>query len=539
MQINTLRFWKQAVWCFLALCFFLVYCTPAAWGDDASNRWKVSTPEAQGIESKRLAALIEEIAQKGYNIQSIIIVRNGRLVLDAYFYPFNQNQKHNLYSGTKSVSSALIGIALDKGFIKDINQTVSHLFPHRQIANLDELKRSLTLKDLLMMASGMDCNDATANNWAGTFAMKKSPDWTQHTLNLPMIHAPGTVFHYCNGVSHLLSAAIQPATGMQTIDFAQRYLFAPLGITDYTWETSPEGAANGFGGLWLRSGDMAKIGQLYLNQGMWNNEQVISARWIKVSTLPYIDGKWEGEQYGFQWWINPAGFYSAIGMYGQAIYVMPGQQSVIVFTSNIIDKNMYISGTLLKEHIIPAIVSGKSLPPDPVENKKLNQLLASIARPSNQGITWASAAQGMAQNGVFKRTAEPAFTFSYPPGSTKTDLTHPMQIMRMKTAEGIIFLAGIFDIIPGMELARVGPVLYARDLKKYGSDIKVTANEKFTLKCGTKAFQTNLEWMSNDKKPTKTIFVSAYKNGKCVYLITHPADTPPKYESIVRSVAFE
>lgn len=537
--MTTHRYWKQGSGCILVICIFLIYCTITSASDKPSGGWRVSTPEAQGINSKRLLTLVKDITQKGYNIQSIVIARNGQLVLDANFYPFNPNQKHNLYSVTKSITSALIGITLDKGFIKDVNQTVSQLFSHRQIDNLGDLKKSLTLKDLLMMSSGLDCNDASANDWAGTFAMKKSPDWTQYTLDLPMTHAPGSYFHYCNGVSHLLSSAIQSSTGMQTNDFAQKYLFEPLGIADFKWEASPEGTANGFGGLWLKPRDMAKIGQLYLNCGIWNDRQIISSKYVETSTQPLIDGRWEDEHYGFQWWINPAGFYSAIGMYGQAIYVLPDQNSVVVFASNITDENMYISGTLLKEHVIPAFVSREPLPPDPAENMKLNHLLATIAKPSTKGITWASADQGVAKDGLFKRTALPSFTFSYPSGSKKTELTHPMQIMRMETPEGVVFLAGVFDIIPGMDLARVGPELYATDLKKYGSNIKVTENKKFILNCGTQAFRTNLEWMRKNKTPTKTIFVSAYKNGKCVYLITHPTSNRERFESMLQSLSFE
>jgi CubicO group peptidase (beta-lactamase class C family) len=140
--------------------------------------------------------MMTAIKKKGYTIQNVSIIRNGYLVLDAYIYPFKDGQKHGTYSVTKSVISALIGIAIDKGYIKNVNQTITELFPNKKIANLDELKRSLTLKDLLIMASGFDCNDASANRWAGTIAMTKSSDWTQYTLNLPMAQTPGEYFHY-------------------------------------------------------------------------------------------------------------------------------------------------------------------------------------------------------------------------------------------------------------------------------------------------------------------------------------------------------
>jgi CubicO group peptidase (beta-lactamase class C family) len=393
---------------FIILAFFYSYAS-ASVSYYPTNGWQISTPEAQGMHSKPIFEMMTAIKEKGYLIQNISIVRNGYLVLDTYIYPFKDGQEHEMYSVTKSVTSALIGIAIDKGYIKDVNQTITELFPHKNISNLDERKRSLKLKDLLMMASGLDCNDASANRWAGTIAMTKSNDWTQYTLDLPMAQTPGEYFHYCNGVSHLLSAIIQDSSGMKTIEFAKKFLFDPLGIKKVDWAESPEGNNNGFSGLRLQPKDMAKIGLLYLNQGKWENKQIISAEWIKASNQPYIDGRWNGEDYGYQWWINPAGYYSAVGKYGQAIYVIPAKNLVAVFTSHILGKDMYISGTLLNEYIIPAIASSAPLPPDPEENARLENFLAGTAEAPTQGIIWLSEKQGVAKDGLFKRTASPSF----------------------------------------------------------------------------------------------------------------------------------
>ena len=129
-----------------------------------TNGWRGSSPETQGMQSKTLLKMMEAIKDRKYNIHSVTIVRNGDLVLDAYLYPFKYGEKHELYSVTKSVISALIGIAIDKGHIKTVHQPITHFFPDRKISNLDSLKRSLTLKDLLIMASGLDCRDGSANN---------------------------------------------------------------------------------------------------------------------------------------------------------------------------------------------------------------------------------------------------------------------------------------------------------------------------------------------------------------------------------------
>ena len=525
---------------FIILAFFYSYVS-ASVSYYPTNRWQISTPEAQGMHSKPILEMMAAIKKKGYTIQSVSIVRNGYLVLDAYIYPFKDGQKHETYSVTKSVTSALIGIAIDKGYLKDVNQTITELFPNKNISNLDERKRSLTLKDLLIMASGFDCNDASANRWAGTIAMTKSSDWTQYTLNLPMVQTPGEYFHYCNGVSHLLSAIIQESSGVKTLEFAKKYLFDPLGIKGFDWTESPEGINNGFSGLRLNPKDMAKIGLLYLNQGKWENKQIISAEWIKASTQPYIDGRWNGEDYGYQWWINPAGYYSAVGKYGQAIYVVPDKNLVAVFTSHITGKDMYISGTLLNEYILPAVASSAPLPPDPDENARLENFLAGTAKAPTQGTIWLSEKQGIAKDGIFKRTASPSFQFTYPLGSTKAELGLPSQIMRMKTPEGIIFTATIMDIPEGVKLEDFGPIFIVKWFRnyRYGSNLKVTSNKEITLKDGTKAYQTNFTWLWNNTDAMTTFQVSAYRDGKCIFLCTHPWQNPDKYEPIVQSLTFE
>ena len=178
------------------LLFFILVQSNASESDTKypTNELHVSTPEEQGMQSKTLLQMMEAIKDQKYNIHSVTIVRNGSLVLDSYLYPFKYGKKHEMYSATKSVTSALIGIAIDKGHIKDVHQPITYFFPNKTISNLDDLKRSLTLKDLLMMASGFDCKDGSANKWATTVEMRKSEDWTQYMLNLPMAYKSGEHF---------------------------------------------------------------------------------------------------------------------------------------------------------------------------------------------------------------------------------------------------------------------------------------------------------------------------------------------------------
>ncbi len=538
-----LRQRKKSISIFLLVIFsFLALVQSAASSSDIefpTSEWHVSAPEEQGMQSKTLLDMMAVIKDKKYNFHSVTIVRNGSLVLDSYLYPFENDKKHKMFSATKSVTSALIGIAMDKGYIKDIHQTLTQLFPNNENPNLGELKKSLTLKDLLTMTSGFDCNDGSANQWAGTIAMRKTNDWTQYTLNLPMARKPGETFHYCNGVSHLLSAIIHESTGIQTLAFAKKHLFDPLGINDVKWDKSPEGIVSGSGGLWLQPKDMAKIGLLYLNKGKWEDRQIISTGWVEESTRPFIDGGWNGEDYGYQWWINPAGYYSAVGMFGQAIYVVPGKNLVAVFTSNIEGWNMYISGTLLQEYIIPAAKSSKQLPPDQHEKSRLDDLLTIISKAPAQGIVWSTENEGIAKDGVFKRAASPSFQFEYPLGSVQTKTRQPDQIMRMETPTGGIFTASIYKIPRDMKPEDFGPKEYVSWLKEYVSNITVISSEEIMLKGGTKAYRTDLQWTMKNNKPMTTNLVSAYKDGKCIYIAIHEFQKNKTVEPILQSWTFE
>ena len=161
--------------------------------------------------------------------------------------------------------------------------------------------------------------------------MRRSGDWGQHVLNLPMVRPPGSKYEYCNGLSHLLSVIINTTTKMKTREFAEKNLFTPLGISEIDWEKSPQGIDVGYGRMWLKPHDMAKIGWLYLNKGRWEKKQLVSSSWVEKSTRGHIEAK-PAQQYGYQWWVDGDGNYSAIGSRGQYIMVAPEMNMVVVFT---------------------------------------------------------------------------------------------------------------------------------------------------------------------------------------------------------------
>ena len=351
--------------------------TTAEW---PTGGWQTTSPESQGMDSQVLIAMLETVQNQNYNIDSIIVIRNGTLVLDAAVYPYNQDTKHIIHSCTKSIVSVLIGIALDQGFIEGVQTPVLEFFPDRTASNLDSDKKSLTLENLLTMTSGFECRDSYLYRWSGLNEMRGSDDWVQFMLDLPMEAAPGTKFEYCNGASFLLSAIITETTGLSSNEFAEINLFAPLGITDLSWPTNPQGINIGWGELRMLPRDMAKIGYLYLAGGEWDGEQIVPTAWVENSTRKHISATLE-DGYGYQWWVDDSGMYLALGYAGQFIFVVPEKELVVVFTSDLSDSDFYLPQNLLNDYIIPAAVSLDPLPKNPAAESDLHQLLGELSQP--------------------------------------------------------------------------------------------------------------------------------------------------------------
>lgn len=341
-----------------------------------TNGWRTSTPEEQGMDSDRLADMLALIEDESLYIHGVVVIRNGYLVTEAYADPWEADSLHIMYSVTKSVIATLVGIAVNQGYIESVDQPVLDFFPDRPFDNLDEAKQVATLADFLTMTAGLDWPDIS---FGMTFQMVSSSDWVQFVLDRPVVQIPGTAFLYNNGVPHVLSAVIEAATGTTTLDFAAENLFAPLGITSYEWETDPQGIASGGFGLYLRPRDMAKIGYLYLNEGQWDGEQIISADWAAAATEPHIGVDESFEQsYGYLWWIYPD-FYAAQGLQGQLIFVVPDQNLVVAITSELLGSDEIWPFRLLQDYILPAIQSDEALPANPEAESRLHDQIEALA----------------------------------------------------------------------------------------------------------------------------------------------------------------
>jgi CubicO group peptidase (beta-lactamase class C family) len=342
--------------------------------------WPTSTPEQQGMDSAQLVQMLDAVAAKKLNIHSILIIRHGYLVAEVHYGSTSPTVKHELYSATKSFTSALIGIAIQKGFIDGVNRSVLDFFTDRLVANLDDRKKAITLEHLLTMSSGLDWPESgkayttTDNPYVG---MMRSPDWVQFALDRPMAEQPGAVFNYNSGGSHLLSAIIQETTGIGTLAFATENLFKPLGITDVYWGADASGLAVGGSDLRLTPRDMAKFGYLYLRNGVWEGRKIVPAEWVKASTVEQIETTDDELGYGYQWWVYPDGSFCAHGLGGQYIFVHPGQDLVVVFTSWLTGSDTEQPPALMNSFIVPAARSARPLQENPAALAQLKERIES------------------------------------------------------------------------------------------------------------------------------------------------------------------
>ncbi|MHA2366128.1 MAG: serine hydrolase [Candidatus Hodarchaeales archaeon] len=318
--------------------------TVKLWGDkepilltDVLDEWPTSSPEDQEMNSTYLADNLDHL--NSTRLHSLIVIRHGTLVFEEYYDDpstvFTQFKKHTHFSATKSFTSALIGIAIDKGFINSTSDHVLDFFPDKTFDNVDERKESITIYNLLTMTAGIEYDDMT-----DIWEMAVSDDSVEFVLSKPMVADPGSEYSYSTGASQLLSAIVQKATGDSAYDFAMKNLFGPLGIDelDVVWMAGSDGVNYGGIGLFLTPRNMAKFGQLYLANGTWNGSQVISSNWVTLSSQNHISGvpRTGGVNpagYGYQFWVNYNN-YLALGYGGQTIQVHPKSDVVIVTTCN-------------------------------------------------------------------------------------------------------------------------------------------------------------------------------------------------------------
>jgi CubicO group peptidase (beta-lactamase class C family) len=272
------------------------------------------------------------------------------------WHPFYQGRPvHTLQSVTKSVTATLIGIALQRREISGVNVPLLSFFGDYDLARVDARLRKATLADLLTMRSGIEWHesDRPLDDTNTTIQLEKSKDWIRFTLDQPMDSEPGTKWAYNSGGSQLMSEIIRRSTGSHVDRYAQQHLFGPLGIRDFHWKKTPTGHPDTEGGLYLEAEDLARIGQLYLNDGVWQGRRILPAGWAKEATSRHVDRvNAGGAGYGYQWWrMDRQGteVWAGNGFGGQFLFVIPAHNLVAVVNSwNVFGvRNASVVGPLL------------------------------------------------------------------------------------------------------------------------------------------------------------------------------------------------
>jgi CubicO group peptidase (beta-lactamase class C family) len=295
----------------------------------------VMTAMEARADSKRvdpaLQARLLERANELPRLRSFLISIDGELVEERYFNGMRASHTANLKSVSKSLLSALVGIALDRGYLTSAQETVGKFFPEHLTRPEDAKKKTITIEDLLTMRSGLE---STSNVNYGHWV--QSGDWVRYLLARPLVDEPGGRMIYSTGNSHLLSAILTKATRMSTFEFARRYLAEPLGVSMAPWMRDPKGIYLGGNEMHWTPRGMLAFGELYLNGGRVGNNPIVSEAWIKESLKPRTRSNWSGREYGYGWWIDLLGghtTYYAWGYGGQFIFVVPALKLVVATTS--------------------------------------------------------------------------------------------------------------------------------------------------------------------------------------------------------------
>ena len=347
----------------------------------ASSSLPRSTPEAEGVSSAGLLTFLDSAAADRHEFHSIMILRHGKVIAEGWWAPYRPDLRHTLYSTSKSFTSTAVGFAVTEKLLSVDDKVVS-FFPDQLPDTVSPFLAQMRVRDLLTMSAGQ-APDPTGR------ITSSSQQWVRDFLATPVLKEPGTEFLYNSMATFMLSAIVQKVTGEKIADYLRPRLFEPLGIEGYDWEESPEGINSGGWGLRVKTEDMAKFGQLYLQKGMWNGNQVIPAEWVDEATtfkidqapdaLPGAKAKSDWMQgYCFQFWRSRNNAFRADGAFGQYIIIMPEKDAVVTITCESPDMQDEIN--LVWDYILPAM-KDTLLPEDRESLAMLKERLAALALP--------------------------------------------------------------------------------------------------------------------------------------------------------------
>jgi CubicO group peptidase (beta-lactamase class C family) len=339
-----------------------------------------SLPEKEGVSATAIGRFVDAASRGRTEFHSFMFVRHGKVVAEGWWNPYAPELKHTLYSTSKSFTAAAVGFALTEGKLKLTDKVVS-FFPNDLPNPLPPFLADLTVKDALMMSDGQEPDP--------TPAVVVDTNWARKFFATPIIHEPGTKFLYNSAGTYMLAAIVQKVTGQTVLDYLKPRLFEPLSITGEDWETSPQGVNTGGWGLRLKTEDMAKFGQLYLQGGRWKGKQILPPSWVKDATSVKIMQDPDASQskkdssdwlqgYCYQMWRCRHNGVRADGAFGQFIIMLPDEDAVIAIQAETPDMQDEIN--LVWQYLLPSMHPG-TLPSDPVADAQLKKQLAALALP--------------------------------------------------------------------------------------------------------------------------------------------------------------
>lgn len=336
-----------------------------------------STPELEGVSSSGILDFLNAADTSGVEIHSFMFLRHGKIIAEGWWNPYGPKYKHIMFSASKTFTATAVGLAVSENKLSVTDKVVS-FFPYSLPDTISENMKAMTVKDLLTMSAGQDPEPR---------AMGINGDWITKFLETEPIHKPGTVFMYNNMATFMLSAIVQQVTGETVFDYLMPRIFKPLGIRGIDWDLNPQGINLGMIGLRLRTEDLAKFGQLLLNDGVWNKKQLIPEEWIEEATAFHIKNSDEPDEkralsdwaqgYAYQMWRGRNNTVRLDGMGGQFVVLIPDKDAIVVFTANATNTQKELN--LMHDYLIPAIKSEKALPPAPELNKEIQKRTAALA----------------------------------------------------------------------------------------------------------------------------------------------------------------
>lgn len=398
MKLNRNRLPLMSTLCVGVFAYLIQACTPPAkeaednvvWPGES---WAVSTPAEEGAEASVLDSIHNDILSGKYGlIDEFLVIKNGKVIADHSYnqkydsiaahydttnhmfnydhpewHPYYKRSKlHSLQSVTKSITSAALGIAIDEGYLTGMGIKPMEMFADFEVDMSDSRRVAMTLEDMLTMRSGIDWNEMTSYNDEenSCIIMEGSDNWVQYVLSRPMREEPGTVWDYNSGVSVLLGKLVSMSTGQRVDHWTAEKLFKPIGIQNYFWKTTPDNEVDTEGGLYLSSHDLARVGYLFLRNGKWGDQQIISESYVQRSVSPVVpditpDSDQRNSGYGFQWWVpfSEPKIFAGNGYGGQFLMVAPQYDLIVVFNGwDIHDNERELqSWSAITDRIIPSL----------------------------------------------------------------------------------------------------------------------------------------------------------------------------------------